>query len=163
VKLTTRGRYSVKALLDLSLQPGYGPASVQSIAQRQVLPAPYLEKLLIAMRQAGLVVSVRGAQGGYQLAKKPGQIFVGDILAAVGESITSSASESIEPVLLAITSGTSAAIGEPALATDWVMMSLWQKLQSKMQVAVDNISLADLYYDARSWQASQGEEGNYTV
>jgi Rrf2 family transcriptional regulator, iron-sulfur cluster assembly transcription factor len=147
VKLTTRGHYSVKALLDLSLQPGYGPASVQSIAKRQALPAPYLEKLLIAMRQAGLVVSVRGAQGGYRLAKKPGQIFVGDILAAVGESI--------EPVLLAIT--------EPELAADWVMMSLWQKLQTKMQVAVNSVSLADLYYDARSWQASQGEESNYTV
>jgi Rrf2 family transcriptional regulator, iron-sulfur cluster assembly transcription factor len=147
VKLTTRGRYSVKALLDMSLQPGYGPTSVQSIAHRQALPAPYLEKLLISMRQAGLVVSVRGAQGGYRLAKKPGQIFVGDILAAVGESI--------EPVL--------ATIGESELAADWVMMSLWQKLQSKMQDAVNTISLADLYYDARSWQASQGEEGNYTV
>jgi Rrf2 family transcriptional regulator, iron-sulfur cluster assembly transcription factor len=147
VKLTTRGHYSVKALLDLSLQPGYGPASVQSIAKRQALPAPYLEKLLIAMRQAGLVVSVRGAQGGYRLAKKPGQIFVGDILAAVGESI--------EPVLLAIT--------EPELAADWVMISLWQKLQTKMQVAVNSVSLADLYYDARSWQAAQGEESNYTV
>jgi Rrf2 family transcriptional regulator, iron-sulfur cluster assembly transcription factor len=147
VKLTTRGRYSVKALLDLSLQPGYGPASVHSIAQRQALPPAYLEKLLIAMRQAGLVVSVRGAQGGYRLAKKPSQIFVGDILAAVGESL--------EPVL--------SAISEPELAADWVMMSLWQKLQNKMQAAVDSISLADLYYDARSWQAAQGEESNYTV
>ncbi len=147
MKLTTRGHYSVKALLDLSLQPGYGPASVQSIAKRQALPAPYLEKLLIAMRQAGLVASVRGAQGGYRLAKKPGQIFVGDILAAVGESI--------EPILLAIT--------EPELAADWVMISLWQKLQTKMQVAVNSVSLADLYYDARSWQAAQGEESNYTV
>jgi Rrf2 family transcriptional regulator, iron-sulfur cluster assembly transcription factor len=147
VKLTTRGRYSVKALLDLSLQPGYGPASVQSIAQRQALPAPYLEKLLIAMRQAGLVVSLRGVQGGYQLAKQPNQIFVGDILAAVGESI--------EPMF--------GDLDEPELAADWVMISLWQKLQSKMQKAVDSISLADLYYDARSWQAAQGEEGNYTV
>jgi Rrf2 family transcriptional regulator, iron-sulfur cluster assembly transcription factor len=168
VKLTTRGRYSVKALLDLSLQPGYGPASVQSIAQRQALPAPYLEKLLIAMRQAGLVVSVRGAQGGYRLAKKPGQIFVGDILAAVGESITEEITDLLEPVkplkLPNITVSTNESIlKEPAIAADWVMMSLWQRLQTKMQAAVDDISLADLYYDARSWQASQGEENNYTV
>jgi Rrf2 family transcriptional regulator, iron-sulfur cluster assembly transcription factor len=147
LKLTTRGRYSVKALLDLSLQPGYGPSSVQSIAVRQALPAPYLEKLLIAMRQAGLVVSLRGVQGGYQLAKKPQQISIGDILAAVGESI--------EPVLRDLS--------EPELAADWVMISLWQKLQSKMQNTVDSISLADLYYDARSWQAAQGEESNYTI
>jgi Rrf2 family transcriptional regulator, iron-sulfur cluster assembly transcription factor len=175
VKLTTRGRYSVKALLDLSLQPGYGPASVQSIAQRQALPAPYLEKLLIAMRQAGLVVSVRGAQGGYRLAKKPGQIFVGDILAAVGESITEDSNAAITEAIDAVrfrsenSSGKTdiapaeLKMGEPLLAADWVMISLWQRLQTKMQAAVDSISLADLYYDARSWQASQGEESNYTV
>ncbi|HBL14816.1 MAG TPA: transcriptional regulator, partial [Cyanobacteria bacterium UBA11162] len=51
MKLTTRGHYSVKALLDLSLQPGYGPTSVKAIALRQDLPAPYLEKLLIEMRR----------------------------------------------------------------------------------------------------------------
>ena len=177
MKLTTRSRYSVKALLDLSLQPGYGPASVQSIARRQALPAPYLEKLLIAMRQAGLVVSVRGAQGGYRLAKKPGQIFVGDILAAVGESITEDSSTAISAAInvarseisIALDasetniSGTKLARGEPLLAADWVMISLWQRLQTKMQAAVNSISLADLYYDARSWQASQGEESNYTV
>jgi Rrf2 family transcriptional regulator, iron-sulfur cluster assembly transcription factor len=176
VKLTTRGRYSVKALLDLSLQPGYGPTSVQSIAQRQALPAPYLEKLLIAMRQAGLVVSVRGAQGGYRLAKKPGQISVGDILTAVGESITEDTNEyALTGMGDRVRFGSSNSIdithhfvstpknGEPALAADWVMISLWQRLQTKMQAAVDSISLADLYYDARSWQASQGEKSNYTV
>lgn len=175
MKLTTRGRYSVKALLDLSLQPDYGPASVQSIAQRQALPAPYLEKLLMAMRQAGLVVSVRGAQGGYRLAKKPGQIFVGDILAAVGESITEDSSAAINEAIDAVRSrsenltgktnlsSTELATGESLLAADWVMISLWQRLQTKMQAAVNSISLADLYYDARSWQASQGEESNYTV
>jgi Rrf2 family transcriptional regulator, iron-sulfur cluster assembly transcription factor len=146
LKLSTRGHYSVKALLDLSLQPGYGPTSVRSIAERQGIPAPYLEKLLIEIRRAGLVTAVRGAQGGYQLAKKPSQIFVGEILAAVGESI--------QP--------TSADAGARE-AADWVMMLLWQRLQQKMQAAVNSISLADLYYDARSWQASQGEEGNYTV
>lgn len=175
MKLTTRGRYSVKALLDLSLQPDYGPASVQSIAQRQALPAPYLEKLLMAMRQAGLVVSVRGAQGGYRLAKKPGQIFVGDILAAVGESITEDSSAAINEAIDAVRSrsenltgktnlsSTELVTGESLLAADWVMISLWQRLQTKMQAAVNSISLADLYYDARSWQASQGEESNYTV
>jgi Rrf2 family transcriptional regulator, iron-sulfur cluster assembly transcription factor len=148
LKLSTRGHYSVKALLDLSLQPGYGPVSVRSIAERQGIPAPYLEKLLIEMRRAGLVAALRGAQGGYQLAKKPSQIFVGEILAAVGESI--------QPT----SAGAGAGAGE---AADWVMILLWQRLQQKMQAAIDSISLADLYYDARSWQASQGEEGNYTV
>ncbi len=87
MKLTTRGHYSVKALLDLSLQRGMGPTSVNAIAQRQNIPAPYLEKLLIEMRRSGLVESVRGAQGGYQLAKSPAQISLGQILEAVGETI----------------------------------------------------------------------------
>ena len=87
MKLTARGHYSVKALLDLSLQPRFGPTSVKSIASRQELPAPYLEKLLIEMRRAGLVQSVRGAQGGYQLAREPAQISLGQILEAVGETI----------------------------------------------------------------------------
>ncbi|MBE9069460.1 Rrf2 family transcriptional regulator, partial [Leptolyngbya cf. ectocarpi LEGE 11479] len=86
MKLTTRGHYSVKAMLDLSLQPRL--ASVKLIAQRQNLPAPYLEKLLIQLRRAGLVESVRGSRGGYRLAKAPGQTSLGQILDAVGEPIT---------------------------------------------------------------------------
>ncbi len=152
MKLTTRGHYSVKALLDLSLQPSYGPAPVRAIAQRQALPAPYLEKLLMEMRQAGLVNSVRGTQGGYQLARQPAQIFVGQILAAVGESITYGTAP---PITLESDNVDRAA--------DWVTLSLWRRLHTKMQHALDSISLADLYYDARSWQAAQGEEMNYTV
>jgi Rrf2 family transcriptional regulator, iron-sulfur cluster assembly transcription factor len=151
LKLTTRGHYSVKALLDLSLQPSYGPSSVKAIAQRQALPAPYLEKLLIELRQAGLVNSVRGSQGGYQLARKPAQIFVGQILAAVGESINYGAIP-----LLSLESNMDQ-------AADWVTLSLWRRLNTKMQNALDSISLADLYYDARSWQAAQGEGINYTI
>jgi Rrf2 family transcriptional regulator, iron-sulfur cluster assembly transcription factor len=151
LKLTTRGHYSVKALLDLSLQPSYGPAPVKAIADRQCLPAPYLEKLLIELRQAGLVNSVRGAQGGYQLAHPPAQIFVGQILAAVGESIT----YGTIPQLISESNIDQAA--------DWVTLSLWRRLHAKMQNALNSISLADLYYDARSWQAAQGEGVNYTV
>ncbi len=87
MKLTTRGHYSVKALLDLSLQPRGTPVSVKSIALRQDIPAAYLEKLLIEMRRAGLVRSFRGAQGGYQLARSANRISLGQILEAVGETI----------------------------------------------------------------------------
>ena len=147
MKLTTRGHYSVKALLDLSLQSGYGPTSVKAISQRQDLPASYLEKLLIEMRRAGLVKSIRGAQGGYQLAYKPDRISLGQILAAVGETI--------EP-LPSYSPNTN-------MAEDWVTFSLWQKLHEKLKEALYSITLADLYYDARSWQAAQGEESNFIV
>ena len=147
MKLTTRGHYSVKALLDLSFQPEYGPTSVKAIAQRQDLPAPYLEKLLIEMRRANLVISVRGAHGGYQLARPPAQISLGQILEAVGESV--------EPL--------PRHTPDDAQAEDWVTFSLWNRLHKKLKEALYGISLEDLYYDARSWQAAQGEEASFVV
>jgi Rrf2 family transcriptional regulator, iron-sulfur cluster assembly transcription factor len=147
MKLTTRGHYSVKALLDISLQPSYGPTSVKAIATRQDLPAPYLEKLLIEMRRSGIVKSVRGAQGGYQLARKPSQISLGQILAAVGETI--------DPL--------PRHHPDAEQAEDWVTFSLWKQLHEKLKEALYSITLADLYYDARSWQASQGEETSFVV
>lgn len=147
MKLTTRGHYSVKALLDLSLQPGYGPTSVKAIASRQGLPASYLEKLLMEMRRAGLVQSVRGTQGGYQLARTPASISLGQILEAVGETI--------EPLPRHARSS--------AQAEDWVTFSLWNQLHKKLTVALYSISLEDLYYDVRSLQASQGEETSFVV
>lgn len=150
MKLTTRGHYSVKAMLDLSLQPNYGPASVSAIASRQYLPIPYLEKLLIELRRAGLVESIRGVNGGYKLAKIPTQISLGDILIAVGESMVVDRSEDHQSA------------GDH-LATDWVTQMLWRRLNEKLQAALASISLADLYYDARSWQAAQGEVTNYII
>jgi Rrf2 family iron-sulfur cluster assembly transcriptional regulator len=147
MKLTTRGHYSVKALLDLSLQPSYGPASVRAIANRQDIPAPYLEKLLIEMRRAGLVKSIRGSVGGYQLALEPAQISIGQILEAVGEAITHLPQPS----------------PSPAQAEDWVTFTLWQRLNQKLKEALYSITLADLYYDARSWQASLGAEASFVV
>ncbi|MGB3534408.1 MAG: RrF2 family transcriptional regulator [Microcoleaceae cyanobacterium] len=147
MKLTTRGHYSVKALLDLSLQHNYGPTSVSAIADRQKLPAPYLEKLLIQLRQAGLIRSIRGAYGGYQLAQLPSQISLGQILEAVGESI--------EPL--------PRHQADLELAEDWVTFTLWNRLTSKLKEALYSISLEDLYYDARSWQAALGEETSFVV
>lgn len=147
MKLTTRGHYSVKALLDLSLQPGYGPASVKAIAQRQELPAPYLEKLLIELRRAELVESVRGSQGGYQLARSPSQISLGQILEAVGETI--------DPL--------PRHTPDAAQPEDWVTFTLWNRLHQKLKEALYSISLEDLYFDARSWQATQGETTSFIV
>ncbi|MBE9005414.1 RrF2 family transcriptional regulator [Fortiea sp. LEGE XX443] len=148
MKLTTKGHYGVKALLDLSLQPDYGPVSVRAIANRQNIPAPYLEKLLIEMRRSGLVKSIRGSIGGYQLAKEPRQISIGQILEAVGETITHIPDDR-HPT--------------PIQAEDWVTHTLWQRLNQKLKEALYSITLADLYYDARSWQASLGEEASFVV
>ena len=147
MKLTTRGHYSVKALLDLSLQQGFRPTSVKAIALRQDLPAPYLEKLLIEMRRAGLVKSVRGSQGGYQLAREPAQISLGQILEAVGETI--------EPL--------PRHTPDADQAEDWVTFTLWNRLHQKLKESLYSITLADLYYDARSRLAAVGEETSFVV
>ena len=147
MKLTTRGHYSVKALLDLSLQRGHGPASVKAIAARQNLPAPYLEKLLIEMRRAGLVNSIRGVNGGYQLGRSPAQISLGEILEAVGETI--------DPL--------PRHTPDDQQTGDWVTFAVWNRLHHKMKDALYSISLEDLYFDARSWQASQGETSSFVV
>ncbi len=147
MKLTTRSHYSVKALLDLTFQPDYGPASVNAIAQRQNIPAPFLEKLLIELRRAGLVRSIRGAQGGYQLAHAPADISLGQILAAVGETIGPLPNQ----------------IRDAEQAEDWVTFAVWNGLHKQLQDVVYRISLEDLYFDARSWQAAKGSDASFIV
>ena len=147
MKLTTRGHYSVKALLDLCLHPDQTPATVRAIAQRQDLPAPYLEKLLIDLRRAGIVISIRGAHGGYQLARSPREITLGQILEAVGETV--------EPL--------PRHTPDMDQAEDWVTFTLWNRLHQKLKAALYGITLEDLYYDARSWQAAQGESTSFVV
>jgi len=80
LKLSTRGRYGLKAMFDLALYYGDGPISLTSIAERQAISVNYLEQLISPLRKAHLVESVRGAQGGYMLAKNPSEITVGIIL-----------------------------------------------------------------------------------
>jgi Rrf2 family protein len=147
MKLTTRGHYSVKALLDISLQPSYGPTSVKSIAKRQNLPAPYLEKLMIEMRKAGLVKSIRGLHGGYQLARSPDKISLGQILSAVGEAEVPLSHFQLENEQV----------------EDWVTLTLWRHLHKKISEALETLTLADLYYDARSAQALQKNQVNFII
>ena len=80
MKLSTRGRYGLRAMYDLAIRYGEGPVPLNSIADRQMVSLPYLEQLMAKLRRAGLVSSSRGAQGGYELAKPPEEITVGDIV-----------------------------------------------------------------------------------
>lgn len=80
MKLSTKGRYGLKAMFDLAIHYGDGPIPLKSIAERQVISENYLEQLIAGLRKAGLVNSVRGAQGGYMLAFKPSEITVGHII-----------------------------------------------------------------------------------
>ena len=80
MKLSTRGRYGVRAMLELAVQSGKGPVPLRDLALRQEISAKYLEQLLIPLKGAGLVKSVRGARGGYMLAKDPASVTLYDIV-----------------------------------------------------------------------------------
>ena len=70
MKLSTKGRYGLRALIDLAQHGGEGPVSITSIAERQEISERYLEQLMSKLKKAGIIQSIRGAQGGYVLAKE---------------------------------------------------------------------------------------------
>jgi Rrf2 family protein len=80
MKLSTRGRYGVRAMLELAMNSGKGPVPLRDLASRQEISAKYLEQLLIPLKGAGLVKSIRGARGGYMLAHEPARISLYDIV-----------------------------------------------------------------------------------
>src|SRR2546425_10020178 len=83
MRISAKGEYAIKAVLDLSLRSGDGLVPIQDIAVRQAIPQRYLEHVLLALKRAGLLGSKRGASGGYHLTRPPEEISVGDVLRAV--------------------------------------------------------------------------------
>ncbi|HRH77808.1 MAG TPA: Fe-S cluster assembly transcriptional regulator IscR [Cellvibrionaceae bacterium] len=87
MRLTTKGRYAVTAMLDLALHANAGPVSLADISGRQEISLSYLEQLFAKLRQNQLVQSVRGPGGGYRLGRPQDEIFVAQIIDAVNESV----------------------------------------------------------------------------
>ncbi len=146
MKLSTKGRYGVKALFELAMHQGAGPLSLKAIAERQGLSEHYLEQLVAPMRKAGLVTSVRGAQGGYTLARPAEQISVGDIIRVLEGPIGFS----------------DCAAEDGAVPTEHcgryencLAHGVWGRVRDSIIAVVDNISLADLCEEARREQAKK--------
>jgi len=87
MRLTTKGRYAVTAMLDLAIHMGSGPITLSDISQRQGISLSYLEQLFAKLRRNDLVSSVRGPGGGYLLSRSSGEIFVAQIIDAVNEAV----------------------------------------------------------------------------
>ena len=87
LRLSSTARYGLRAMSDLCASSGNNPVSVSDIASRQNIPATYLEQLFGRLRRGGLLESVRGAQGGYKLARSAEEISIADILKALGEPV----------------------------------------------------------------------------
>lgn len=87
MRLTSKGRYAVTAMLDVALHNHSGPVSLADISERQGISLSYLEQLFARLRKQGLVSSVRGPGGGYQLGRAPAEIAIAEVISAVDESI----------------------------------------------------------------------------
>lgn len=131
MKLSTRGQYSLKAMVDLAVHGGSELQTLSQIAQRTTISEKYLEQLFPKLRKAGLVESIRGASGGYRLARPMEEISVGDIL-RTGEG-------DLIPVDCALTSDK-----ECANESVCVVKYVWKKVTDSINETVDSITLADL-------------------
>ena len=87
MRLTTKGRYAVTAMLDLAMHHDAGPVSLADIAARQGISLSYLEQLFAQLRKRGLVSSTRGPGGGYQLCVAPDEVAIADVIRAVDENV----------------------------------------------------------------------------
>lgn len=132
MKLSTKGRYGLRAIIDLAIYSENEAVSIQSISQRQGISEPYLEQLMRPLKKAGLINSVRGAGGGYMLAKDPKEISVGDVLRALEGDLN--------PVSCGAVNGDGNCDGADSCVTKYV----WKKMNDAIQNAVDSIMLQEL-------------------
>ena len=87
MRLTTKGRYAVTAMLDLALHEDFGPVSLTDISRRQGISLSYLEQLFLRLRKYGLIASARGPGGGYRLQQSGADISVAEVIRAVDEQV----------------------------------------------------------------------------
>lgn len=132
MRVSTRGRYGVLIMVDLAQHTAEGPVSLKSIAERQKLSEHYLEQLVPELRKAGLVKSIRGAQGGYILARSPEKIFIGDVIRVLEGPIA--------PVECNNQAGPDCCEKKEFC----VNREVWSKVRDSINDVVDSISLEDL-------------------
>ena len=129
MKLSTAARYGLRALSDLCTHSDKEPVSVSDIASRQNIPVNYLEQLFAKLRRKGLLESVRGAQGGYRLAKPSAEISISDILNALGEPVIWGSCQTDKGCENAVTCPT---------------FNLWRKVKGSVDEILEKTSLEDI-------------------
>lgn len=132
MKMSTKARYGLRALVDLAKHSQDGPVSISSMAERQKISENYLEQLIAKLRKADIVTSIRGSQGGYILAKSADDISVGDILRTLEGDLS--------PVECPMINEDVDCTDEAGCVTKYV----WKKVNDSISTAVDQISLGEL-------------------
>lgn len=144
MKLTTKGRYAVTAMLDLALRYDKGAVTLADIARRQGISLSYLEQLFAKLRRSGLVDSVRGPGGGYNLAMHPSKISVAEIVVAINENIDATRC-----------GGEKNCHGDETCLTH----QLWEDLSKQIYEFLNGITLEDLVARPHVQEVATRQEG----
>jgi len=139
MKLSTRTRYGIRAILELAESYGQGPLQLKIIAQHQDISVKYLEQIIAILKSGGFVKSIRGAKGGYILAKAPNQIKLGDVFDCLEGRVTTV--ECIENEDYC------------ARVADCVARQLWVRVQEAIDSVLQSITLQDLLDSAKDKRA----------
>lgn len=148
MKLTTKGRYAVTAMLDLALRYDKGAVTLADIAKRQGISLSYLEQLFAKLRRSGLVDSVRGPGGGYTLAMEPNKISVAEIIVAINENIDATRC-----------GGEKNCHGDETCLTH----QLWEDLSIRIHDFLKGITLGDLVTKPHVQEVASRQEGRMRV
>jgi Rrf2 family transcriptional regulator, iron-sulfur cluster assembly transcription factor len=148
MRLTTKGRYAVTAMLDLALHKDQGPVSLADISQRQAISLSYLEQLFAKLRRGSLVSSVRGPGGGYELQGGSESIFIAQIVDAVNESLDSTKCK-----------GAGDCQGGETCLTHY----LWEDLSEQIHTFLEGISLADLVAKSEVKRISEKQDRKHLI
>ncbi|MAQ35720.1 Rrf2 family transcriptional regulator [Thioclava sediminum] len=132
MKLSTKGRYAMVALVDLALAGEGSRTSLAALSERQDISLPYLEQLFVRLRRAGLVNSVRGPGGGYRLARCPSEIRISEIFEAVDETVSA----------MHVGAGASGAISGSRAQS--MANRLWESLSAQVFVFLHQTTLDDV-------------------
>lgn len=136
LKLSTKGRYGVKAMFALAQRFGQGPTPLKQIAEEQGVSEPYLEQIISSLRKAGLVKSIRGAQGGYMLTRKPDDITIGDIVRVLeGPIVPTDCLDDNQNVIC-------------DRADDCIPRGVWKKVKDSVDRVLDSITLKQMCDEA---------------
>ncbi|MFQ5458822.1 MAG: RrF2 family transcriptional regulator [Myxococcota bacterium] len=146
MRITARGSYALRALVDLASQPGTQPVSLREIAARGNISVSYLEQLFLKLRRNALVKSVRGPGGGYLLNKGPEQISVSDVIEAVEERI--------EPIYCVDPESDRECMLEPCCAAHLV----WKGLADQIRSYLSAVKLDELVRRSKAMRAAGGTD-----
>lgn len=147
MKLSTKGRYGLRAVLDLAMHSSKENAiALSAIAERQNISISYLEQLIAKLKRAGIVNSIRGAQGGYILAKTPEEISVGEVLRALEGNLN--------PVDCSELEGNNQCRGSDLCVTKYV----WKRISDSINSAVDELMLSELVEEGERLKKANGNQ-----